>query len=406
MTIWILALVLLASGVGLGFSQGAIRAGISFIGIVIAALFAGLLGNLLKPLFPHVGIHNPTVIWGIAPLVAFGIILVVFKVIGFFVHRKIYLFYKYQAGDLRLALWQRINSRLGLCIGLLNGTAYVLLVSFVIYNLSYWTVQLAPSDNEPFTFRAINRLGRDLDATGFAAPAHAVAPLPARYYQLADLAGMLRQNPQLEDRVENYPPFLALVENDSFKQLDQDSNFQNAWKNSAPISDFLKDTQFMSMLKNTALTATVLGIIEPNWDDLNSYLSSGKSPKYSSELILGRWDFNVDVSVGRLLIAHPRITPAEIKALRSLWSNAYAQTKLIAAADHEVFLENLPRFKVDKGVATVAEKINFQGQWENRGTNYVLSLNGNGRHDTMTAQSDGLRMIVKSATDNWVFDHE
>ena len=55
MTIWILALVLLASGAGLGFRHGAIRVGISFIGVVIATLFAGLLGNQLKPLFPRIG---------------------------------------------------------------------------------------------------------------------------------------------------------------------------------------------------------------------------------------------------------------------------------------------------------------------------------------------------------------
>ena len=112
MTIWILALVLLAAGAGLGFRQGAIRTAISFVGIVSAVLFAGILGNLLKPLLPHVGIQNPTLIWALAPLVAFIIVLILFKVAGFFVHRKVYLFYKYKAGDLRMALWERLNSRL------------------------------------------------------------------------------------------------------------------------------------------------------------------------------------------------------------------------------------------------------------------------------------------------------
>ena len=143
MTIWILALVLLASGAGLGFRQGAIRTGISFVGIVTAVTFAGLLGRLLKPLLPHVGIQNPTLIWLLAPVEAFVIILILFKVAAFIVHRKVNLFYKYKAGDLRLALWERLNSRLGLCIGLLNGTAYLVLISFVVFNFCYWTVQIA-----------------------------------------------------------------------------------------------------------------------------------------------------------------------------------------------------------------------------------------------------------------------
>ena len=407
MTIWILALVLLAAGVGLGFSRGAVRAGISFIGIVMAALFAGLLGNLLKPLFPHVGISNLALIWAIAPLLAFVIILLVFKGIAFFVHRKVYLFYKYQAGDLRLALWKRLNSRLGLCIGLLNGTAYLLLASFVIYNLSYWTAQVAPSDKEPFEFRALNRLGRDLDATGFSGAAHAVARLPNLYYRLADLAGLLRQNPQLAGRVENYPAFLALAENSSFKQLGQDGNFQNAWKNSAPILNLLKDSQFMAILKDSSLTGIILGFIEPNWDDLNTYLKTGNSPKYGSEKIIGRWNFNVDVSVAQLLITHPRMTPADVKAARELWSSAYDQTKFIAAADHQVFVENIPRFGVANGMTMVAERMNVQGKWENQGTNYTISAPGlNGREASTTAKTNGSRLFVQIGENNWVFDRE
>ena len=66
------------------------------------------------------GIQNPTLIWALAPLVAFIIVLILFKVAGFFVHRKVYLFYKYKAGDLRMALWERLNSRLGPVPGLVE----------------------------------------------------------------------------------------------------------------------------------------------------------------------------------------------------------------------------------------------------------------------------------------------
>lgn len=406
MTIWILALVLLAAGAGLGFTQGAIRAAISFIGIVMAALFSGILGGVIKPLFPHLGIHNPVLIWLLAPSIAFLVVLILFKAAGFFVHRKVYLYYKYQAGDLRLALWQRLNSRLGVCVGLLNGTVYLLLISFVIYNLSYWTVQIAISSKESFVFRALNKMGRDLESTGLAAAAQPIAPFPKIYYQLADLLGLLRQNPQLKDRLENYPVFLSLAENNDFKQLGQDTSFQSAWQSRGPVTDLLKDSQVKAMLKNTELTATVIGLIRANWNDLNTYLKTGQSPDYGSEKILGRWDFNATVSVGKLLITHPKISPPEIKALRSLWGSAYAQTVFIAAADHQAFLENIPRFKVESGAVKVDEKINFQGKWSKENGNYELSLSGNGQQKSMTAEAGGLRLTLKSDTDTWVFDRE
>jgi uncharacterized membrane protein required for colicin V production len=402
MTIWILALVLLAAGAGLGLRQGAIRAAISFVGIVVAVLFAGIFGKLLKPLFPHLGIQNPTLIWMLAPLAAFIVVLILFKAAGFFVHRKVYLFYKYKAGDLRMALWERLNSRLGLCIGLLNGTAYLLLVSFVIYIVSYWTVQVAPSPSESVVIRSINQLGHDLEATGLTGAARSIVPLPEMYYRLADLAGLLRQNPQVKTRLESYPAFLSLAERDDFKQLGQNNDFQQAWKNLAPITQLLNNPPVKAMLKNNDLTTTTLDTLQANWDDLNGYLKTGKSPKYDSEKLLGRWDFNVNVAVGTLLIAKPNIPPAEIKVLRSLWSNAYAQTVFVAAADHQAFLENMPRFTVQNGAATVAEKSTLRGQWNSNGTNYDLSLNGK----SMTARTDGLRLTIKSGNDSLVFDRE
>lgn len=400
MTIWILALVLLAAGAGLGFRQGAIRTAISFVGIVTAVLFAGILGNLLKPLLPHVGIHDRTLIWLIAPVEAFVIVLIVFKIAGLIVHRKVNLFYKYKAGDLRLALWERLNSRLGLCVGLLNGTAYLLLVSFVIYNFSYWTVQIAPSGSEARTTRIINQLGHDLETTGLASTARSIAPLPDMYYKLADLAGLVCQNPQVSSRLASYPALLSLAERPDMQQLAQNNDFIQAWKQGAPMGQILNNPQVKGLLQNRDLIDTVWEILRANLDDLVVYLKTGKSPKYDSEKLLGRWSFNVNVSVGTLLIARPNIPAAEIKALRSLWSRAYAQTTFVASADHQAFLDNMPRFKVENGMPTVAQTTTWQGQWNNAGTNYDLSLNGK----SMTARTDGLRLTIKSGGDVWVFD--
>jgi hypothetical protein len=284
----------------------------------------------------------------------------------------------------------------------LNGTAFLVLISFVIYNFSYWTVQIAPSSNEARTTRVVNQLGHDLESTGLAGAARSFAPLPDTYYQVADLAGLLCQNPQLSSRLANYPALLSITERDEIKQLAGDSDLTAAWKQGAPVGQILNNPKVKAVLQNNELIDAVWESLRVNLDDLPGYLKTGKSMKYDSEKILGRWDFNVNVSVGMLLVTRPNIRSAEVKTVRALWSNAYAQTVFIAAADHQVFLDNMPRFAVQDGVATVAQTSSWQGQWNSSGADYSLSLNGK----SMTAHTDGQRLTIKSGNETWVFDRE
>jgi uncharacterized membrane protein required for colicin V production len=401
MTIWIIALILLASGAGLGLRQGAIRAAFSFVGIVAAGLLAVPLGKLFKPLLPHVGIHSSTLISVIAPLEGFVVVWILFKVAGFLVHRKVELFYKYKAGDLRQALWERLNHRLGLCVGLLNGTAWLVLVSFIIFNFTYWTVQIASSDNETKTTKFINHLGRDLESTGLDKAAHAIAPLPDNFYKMADLAGLLCQNPDLGDRLVRYPAFLSLVESSDFQQLAQDNTFTDGWSGRAPIGQLLNDPQVKVMLKNNDLIKTVLGIVEGNLDDLLTYLKTGQSPKYDPEKILGRWDFNVNSTLAMLRMARPNIPSNEMKVIRALWIQGFASTTFVAGSDGQAFLKNLPDFKSQPLMLEI-----WKGSWAANGTNYDLTLSDDNLSETMAAEIIGDRLTMTNKTESFVFDRE
>ena len=140
MFIWILAVLLMVAVALAGWRQGAIRAAFAFVGILLAAVLAAPLGRLLHPLLLHV-VSGPFTAWALAPVVGFIVGSIPLKVASQYVHRRAEYFYKYKAGDLRLALWARLNSRLGICIGLLNGATYFILISFFIYNLTYWMGQ-------------------------------------------------------------------------------------------------------------------------------------------------------------------------------------------------------------------------------------------------------------------------
>ena len=302
-------------------------------------MLAAPLGGLFKHLLAHVGIHNETMAWAIAPILPFFIILFLFKAAGFFVHRKVAVYYKYQAGDLRLALWERLNARVGACVGTLNGTAYIVLVSFAIFNFSYWTVQIMPSDDETRTTKLINHLGQDLQSTGLDKAAHSLVKMPDNFYKVADLAGLICQNLYKEnstpnagfvDRLANYPAFISLIERDDVQQLVTSGDFTNAWNSHAPIGQLLNDPTVKTILQNNELINVVWDTVQTNLDDLTVYLKTGKSPKYDGEAILGRWDFNVGTSIAMLRQARPNIPASEMRGIRALWTQGFADTTFIA----------------------------------------------------------------------------
>ena len=407
MTIWILALLLLAAGAGMGHRRGAIRAAVSFVGIILSALLAWPLSVLIGPLLRHTGFHNPFLVQMLAPVVVFIILLSLCKSLGSLVHHKADVFYRYKATDTQQILWERINRRLGLCVGLLNGLAYFILVSLVIYNFSYWTVQVASSDEETFTMRTLNRMGWDLKDTGLIQVARAIDPMPEIYFKTADLAGMIDQNSQLLDRLAAYPAFLSLAERDDFKQLGQNADFQAAWKSRAPHGQLWDNPQAITIRQNRDTADLIWNLVTTNLDDLETYLKTGKSAKYDAQQMLGRWSLNVMASLTALVQTRLNVPSSEMAALRVLWAKAYATTELVAGADGQVFLKNLPQFKTPPNQPTTFDTANWQGQWKSDGgNNFNLTLAGNGTSKTGIATIDGSLLTVKMAGDMLVFDRE
>jgi hypothetical protein len=404
MTIWILAVLLIGAGVGMGLRQGAIRAAFTFVGILFAALLAGLVGKIFRSLLPHVGVHSSALIWAIAPAAAFILVLALFKVAGFFVHKKVDVYYKYNAGDVRLSLFTRLNSRLGACVGVLNGTAYLLLLGFLIFNFSYWTNQVAPGDGESRSTRLVNKLGADLKSTGLNKAGRAIFTLPDNYYRMADLAGLIATNRNLSERLGRYPAFISLMERDELQPLVTDATFTNAWQAHAPMGQLMNEPAAKTLLENNDLMNTVWTMVQTNLDDLPEYLKTGKSAKYDSQLLLGHWDFNVSVTVAMLRQARPNISSVEMRSVRAWMMQAYAQTELIAGADGQAFLKNLPQIK---GQPPKTENANWTGTWTSGSdTSYELALSANGENKSMTALIVGDRLTLKDAKNVMMFDRD
>ena len=390
-----------------GWRQGAIRAAFSFVGIIFAALLAVPLGKLFHPLLPHLGASNPVMAWALGPVVGFIVASIPLKVAAHYLHNRVEHFYKYNAGDLRLALWLRLNARLGICVGLMNGAAYFVLISFFIFNLTYWTTQMtATAATQPMTVRLVNQLGNDLQSTGFAKTASAVGTLPPLYYKLADFSGLLMQNPQLGPRLAEYPGLVSLWQRDDMQSLVTDPILTNALTSGASLGEIANAGSVQALLANKDLTKLVWGVVVTNLDDLTNYLQTGKSPKYAGEKILGNWEFNAGVTLAWLRQDQPKMPASDMRAIRALWTQAYAQTTLLLTADNQLFIKNLPKFvSQPQSGQPQFQPENWKGDWSRDGSNYTLHIAPGGVDKYLSGTTDGLRLTIKDGRNMLIFDH-
>ncbi len=384
--------LLLVCSAAAAYRQGAIRASISSFGILFAALLAGLLGKLVAPLLKILGVVSPILLWVLPAFIAFVVVLVLIKIGAQFVHQKVDVYYKYKAGDLRLKLWERLNARLGACVGLLNGVMYLVLIAMVIQAFSYWTVQMASGDTDPKGMRLLNQLGRDLQSTGLARAAKAIDPMNEAFYDSADVAGYLYQNPLREARLLRYPGFLSLGERQEFQTLGQDTEFSTLRLKQAPLRDVLQHPTARAVFDNPELLRTVWTTLQPDLKDLNMFLETGKSEKYDGERILGRWTFDANASVVAYRRTKPNATGSETAKLRTWMNEKFPKSSLVAGPDRMLVLKAFPQIRLQPGQPYSGEAKNLKGEWKAAGGDYELMLEGG--TDKRTAKFDGSRLII------------
>jgi hypothetical protein len=406
MIFWLFAILLVGSVAGLGFRQGVVRAAISFMGILLAGLLSVLLGHALKGLFHATITKNPVLLWILPPIIIFVIIMFIVKVVAFNVYRKVDVYYKHNAGDVRRLLWERLNHRLGLCVGLLNGTAYLLILSVGIYILSYWTYQISSPGSDPKLIRVINSLGRGLHESGFAKVARALDSTPASVYDSADVAALVYHNPLLEARVARYPAVLGLAERQEFQDLANDKGFAELRMRQAPLMELINYSQVQTILRSPDTLNALTAAIIPNLQDMKTFLVTGRSPRFESEKILGRWDFDVNGTLMLLRTTRTNISSSEMIRLRKWMAVGYAKTKMVASMEHQIFLKDMPRVKAAKGVQPTVEMESTTGEWRNENGKYSVTATIDGKPEQMTGEIEGDRLSLLGAQQPLAFSRE
>jgi hypothetical protein len=409
MIIWLLGLLLFASLGFAGYTLGVIRVAFSFVGLLVASLLALPLGHVLNSPLSSLGVKNPLLLGVLAPFIMFVIILTIFKIAGYAVHRKIDVYYKYKAGDIRMGLWNRLSPRLGACLGMANATVYLILISLLIYMFSYPTAQMVVNENTTTPIKLLNNAGKDLQSTGMAKITAAIDPMPDSYYHASDIMGLIYHNDLLEARLSRYPAFLGLDEKPEFQAIGEDKQFSEMRQRQDPILNILAHDKAQAIVNNPAMLKEIWSKVEPNLTDLENYLKTGKSETYDSEKILGRWTVNVPRVMGLVRQAKPNMSGIEIQKIRAILQLTFAKTTLVATAEKEVFLKNLNQVKMAEQkqppnqppprcparapvmVPTVVGTETVHGTWSSSGNGYTLSMEKIGE---LKAIIDGDRMTI------------
>ena len=367
--VWIIAFLCLGLAGAAGFHFGPVRAAFSFFGLVFGAVLAAPLSPLTARLLPLVGLRHPVWQTFMPQAVAFLIVLFIFKLFGHAVHRKIAVYFKYKVTDTVLYRWQRVYSRLGLCVGLLNGSVYFVLLMIPVYAAGYFTTEMGGGGNEFSGARFLTAVRAQLQALKLDRVLATYDPLPAQVYQAADIADLILHNPLLESRLGHYPPVLELVEQPQFKDLANDVSLQQMIQSQAAISDVLRYPKVQAMLTNGAITAQFSRLLGQDLDDLQAYLMTGQSAKYDPETILGVWDIDRAATVARLRKEQPGLTPVRLDQIEHEMYPVIMGLSLTATPDNQMILKKPnPNTSESTVVAT--------GTWKKEGDTYEVNLPG------------------------------
>ncbi len=417
MTIWLIALVLLAGCAAVGYNQGAIRAGFSFVGLLVGAIVAMPLGNQLRRFCPSIGIEQPLWVAVLPHFIAFVGVLVVFKGAAQYVHRKVSLYYKHKAGELRRRLWERLNQRLGLCVGLANGTIYLVLLTLVLYPVTYLTTQTASETADPRLLRILNSAGWAMQKTGLARAVSTVTPVPAVYYELADLVGLIHQNPLLYGLVSRYPPLLQLAEKPEFAALADEQGLGSLLLRRASLTELAEHPPVKSLFSNRSLLEQLWSQLGPHLPDFRAYLESGgASPKFSQEKILGRWVFDQYGSVATLKRTSTNLTATYLRFMRQVYYPAAEKTTVLATPDKKVYLRDFVRLippaappgrrPAQSVPGQLAPSVTLEGRWTSTNGGYELRFTEQARQITLNAVVDGDKLTITGEAAPLVFQRQ
>jgi len=396
--VWLIAFVCLGLVGVSGYYAGPIRAGFSLVGLFFGAILAGPLSPLTKHLLPILGLEHPLWQLFVPQALAFLSVLIIFIIAGAVVHRKISVHFKYKVDEKKLLKWERLYSRLGFCIGLVNGAVYFFLIMIPIYIGGYFTAEASSEGNNPPAAQFLTKTREQLHDLKLDRVVAAYDPTPPQVYQASDIADLVLHNPLLKSRISHYPPLLTLGQRPEFQALANDEALLEMIDRQANINEILKYPPVQAIVTNAALTGEIYNILGNDLNDLQDYLNTGKSPKFDDETILGIWTIDRQATLAQERKRHPGMNLRQLAKVRQELYPIIMDLSLIATTDNKMILKKL---SASTGTATTLAI----GSWKKDGT-YEVTLPGSKPETTEIEIDEGDTLLLPKDGYVMVFDKE
>jgi hypothetical protein len=228
-----------------------------------------------------------------------------------------------------------MNQRLGASVGLLAGLIYTVLVTLIVYVLGYPCVQVT-GDDSPATLKYLKQAREQLRDTGLDKSLAAFDPMPENYYLTCDVIGLLYHNHVLQDRLMNYPAFLALSERSEFQEIATDVDLQGLLQTKGPFVNVINHAKVQAVVANDEIVQELKKI---DLKDLQKYLKTGVSDKYSEEKVLGRWKLDTSATLTTMKKRNPDMPAPQMAMLKKLVSIFLPKVSLLATPDNKVIMK-------------------------------------------------------------------
>jgi lipoprotein signal peptidase len=404
MIIWILALLLVLASVALGYTMGAVRVGITTIGLLVSAVPAA---PVLYPMFNKLSLGTKLHAFFIAPLLVMIVIMIVFKIVASVAHRKIDTYYKYKTAEYVQTLWLRANERFGAALGLVNAAIYLFIISVFVSVLAYPVSQLSSEEKDSTAWQWLLKTSAALKNTKMDRAAAAFNPAPKTYYDVCDMIGMVYQNPLLVGRLTSYPPIMELGERDQYRRMFDEISKDAAFSKKLfetprpPFQQLMGEPSLYQIVTNKPFMNELFKL---DFKDLSNYLATGSSPSFTDE-ILGRWQLNFSASLAAqrtLLVAQSKgkkWTKPQNDLLEKTYRDALNNATIVGLVKNQLVVKTRDANQTENVV---------KGAWTSSGGGkYEVSLEG-GWSNSLEIRGSRLRTKFKAGNNNLpvVFDKE
>lgn len=364
MSLWIVAIVLILLLGAIGFFCGAVRMTVWFVGLLLGLAVSIPLGPAIRGLVSLVGVKNPIWLDVIPPVVVFALFNLVFFGLSFLVHHKLKQKFLFTRDDVFRIRFDRFNRHVGAFTGVVMATVFFFTLSSAAYVFGYLAVQITHFEGgSSGSLAALGKVTRvatpkkgkglvrlvflllgnsdpaklrlDLASTKMDRAAGALAPKVGRFYDIADTLGLLYHNRELKERMLRYPPLIPMAHRDDIVELMADEEYVNFAMGGGEFMELIDHPRTQQIYTNGELLETLSKL---DLKDFQTYLRTGKSPKYSENELLGEWMLDKEALITYLRKTLPDIKPRQLISLKHALS-VMPRTTLSASPDNRVFFK-------------------------------------------------------------------